>query len=174
MHGDKDEKTIIEKLVDTVKSFASDVATTASNAAQYAMEPDGKGIDPNMEAVEEKITKMYTLPTGAVAIPLAVPKKRVFQNPNTTKPAPNLSGRITPTYDIPIPGPMMPMGMAAEAVGKKETKTAAKKTAPKVAKKAAKQSNEKPARKKFNKHPKASAQSGVAKVAKKRSTNANR
>ena len=53
------------------------------------------------------------------------------------KPAPNLSGRITPTYDIPIPGPMMPIGMRTVT----NNKTNAAKNTGHVARKVGKLSN---------------------------------
>jgi len=171
---DKDEKTIIEKLVNTVKNVASDIATTASNAAQYAMESDAKKMEPNIEAVAEKTNEqMYMPTTDAAATPLPlVPKKRpASHKADRTKLSPNLSGRITPTYEIPLPGPMSPMGMATVVIAKKKTKTAAKQTAPKVAIKTGKKSGKKSAAKKSNK-PKKSKQSsalrlGRAKTARK-------
>jgi hypothetical protein len=128
---DKEEKTVIEKLVDTVKSVASDIATTASNAAQYAMESDAKKMEPNIEAVAKKTNEQVYMPTtDAAAMPLPlVPKKR------------------------PV--------AATVIIGKKKTKTASKKTAPKVAEKTGKKSEKKSAAKKSNKSKKSNQSSAL-------------
>ena len=62
MHDDKNEKTIIEKLVYTVKNVASDFTALASDAAQNAMEFDEKMFGPNTKtAGKEKPNKqMYS------------------------------------------------------------------------------------------------------------------
>ena len=88
MDGDKDDKSILEKFTDTVK----DMATSVTDAAKSAMEPEtGKTEDtPRMtadeiakeaaedpETVAEKTNEqMYISDAAAMPMPLVAPKKR--------------------------------------------------------------------------------------------------
>ncbi|MEA2899893.1 MAG: hypothetical protein QOJ84_5508 [Bradyrhizobium sp.] len=151
-----DEKSIPEKLTDaiskaadSVKSAVSHVIDTASNAAQHAMEANAEKISripaatPDPERVAGTTNEQVYIPeaSDAAAMPMPLfpaappPKKK---RAATAKVKPNLSGRITPTYDDPAPKSKMP------AVRKKKNKAAkksvAKKTANKPTKKTAKRS----------------------------------
>jgi hypothetical protein len=133
---DNDKKTIVEKLVDTVKNVTSDIRATN-------MDPR----EPNIEAVAEMGNEQMYMPTtdaAAMPLPLAPKKRSASQKADRTELSPDLSGRITPTYEIPLPGPMSPMGNSV----RDDRKKAAKKTAPKVAIKTGKKSGKKSAAKK--------------------------
>jgi hypothetical protein len=167
---DNDKKTIIEKLVDTVKNVTSDIATTALATKMDPREPKleaGKGNE-----------QLYMPTTDAAAMPLPLAPKKRPASQKADRTEPDLSGRITPTYEIPLPGPMSPMGNSV----RDDRKKAAKKTAPKVAIKTGKKSGKKSAAKKSNK-PKNSKPSSafklgrtktVKKAAKKRPKKAKR
>jgi hypothetical protein len=167
---DEDDKTIIEKLVDTVKNVASDIATTASNAAQYAMESDTTKMEPNSEAVAEMTNEQMYKPT-AMPSPV-VPKKRPApQKADKTKPSPSLSGRITPAYDIPVPSePMLPLGTEPALIEKIRKKTPSKNTAPKVGKKTGKKSGKKLAAKNITKARESAKQSAAPRAVKSKAT----
>jgi hypothetical protein len=130
MDDDKDDKSILEKFTDTVK----DMATSVTDAAKSAMEPEtGKTEDtPRMtadeiakeaaedpETVAEKTNEqMYISDAAAMPMPLVAPKKR------------KAPVRLTPAK---IP----PKKAAAKKSSKKAAKKkAAKKTAKKAFKKA--------------------------------------
>jgi hypothetical protein len=147
MDDDK-EKTIIEKLSDAVKG----VVDIASAAATKAMEPPES--DPQKVAGTAN-EQVYIPDAAAMPAPL-------FAEPKIPKKKPNLSGRITPTYDFPVPDSPMPSpkqtkkagvrkktgkkATKAATVPKKTGKKAVKKTK-KAPKKAAKKSSKKKSKK---------------------------
>jgi hypothetical protein len=106
--GDDKEKSIIENVSETVKSVL-DVASTAARAME----------DPGPDA------------TATPAPLISVPKA----SKNAT--APSMSGRITPTYDFPVPDTPMPSPQKKRKATKK-AKKAVKKTTRKQSKKSAK------------------------------------
>jgi hypothetical protein len=154
-----DEKSIPEKLTDaiskaahSVKSAVSHVIDTASDAAQHAMEANAEKLakvpaaKPDPERVAGTTNEQLYVPeaSDAAVMPMplvpAAPKPKNKRAPKTAaaKAEPNLSGRITPTYDFAPP----PSKMAVPGKTKKKPakKAIAKKAAGKPAKQAAKRS----------------------------------
>ena len=135
-----------------MKSAVSHIVDTASEAAQHAMEANAEKISriPAAKTDPEQVGTTNQQPyipqaSDAAAMPMllfpavAPPKKTPAPKRAAAANAePNLSGRITPTYDYPAPKSNMP------TPGKKKNKAAkkaiAKKSARKLAKKAAKRS----------------------------------
>ena len=122
MNDDK-EKTIIEKVSDVVKG----VWETASTAATKAMEPD-----PDPEKVAGTANDQVYLPDASDAV--TMPARLISTSKASKKiTAPNTSGRITPTYDFPVPDfPMPSLKKKRKAAVKNEE--AVKKTARKKSK----------------------------------------
>ena len=148
-----DEKSIpkkltdaISKAADSVKSAVSHVIDTASDAAQHAMEANAEKIsripaaklDPEQVAGTTNAQVYIPAAGDAAAMPMRlVPAARTPKKAAAAKAKPNLSGRITPTYDYP------PLKSKMPTVGKKKKaakKSVVKKTASKPAKKTAKRS----------------------------------
>ena len=154
----KDNKPIFEKITHAFNN----VVDTASAAAT-------KATDPDPEKVAGKANEQVLVGDAAIA-PEAVPP--VDENPNPrsmtadeiahhaaadTQPIvaarktpkkkavmPNLSGRITPTYDFPVPDTPMPSPQKPKAVKKaKKPANASAKAAKKSSKKAVKKSEAK-------------------------------
>jgi hypothetical protein len=127
---DKEEKNLIEKMVDKINDVVENIANTASDAAAHMMESDANNISaqPLIPVAADAAAMPMPLVPVARKKP-SVPKKTV-----AAKLAPSLSGRITPTYDFPPPESMIP------PVGKKKIKNAPNKTIPKAAKKTTKKS----------------------------------
>jgi hypothetical protein len=139
-----DEKSIPEKLTDaiskaalSVKSVVSHVIETASDAAQHAMEANAEKISrisparPDPEQVAGTTNEQLYIPQASDAAAMPMPLIPVAPEPKKKRAAkaePNLSGRITPTYDYPAPKSKMP------APGKKQKKAAKKAIAKKTAK----------------------------------------
>jgi hypothetical protein len=137
MDDDK-EKTIIEKFSDVVKG----VLDTAATAATKAMEPD-----PDPEKVAGTANEQVHMPEASD--PAAMPAP-LISTPKASKKiaAPGMSGRITPTYDFPVPDfPMPSLKKKRKAAVKKEKaikETARKKS--KAAKKTVRKSSKKSAK----------------------------
>lgn len=152
-----DEKSIPEKLTEaiskaahSVKSAVSHVIDTASDAAQHAMEANAERIaripparsDPEQVAgtTNEQLYIAQTSDAAAMPMPLIPvapePNKPRAAKAAAAKAAPNLSGRITPTYAYPAPKSKM------STLGEKKAakKAIAKKTAGKPVKQAPKRS----------------------------------
>jgi hypothetical protein len=142
---DDKDKSIFESVTDTIKNTI-DIAT---EAAKRAMEPEPIKVD------EEVV--MIPGPESADPMSPAPPMVAVVKKKPRKKPAVNTSGRITPTYDIPVPDTPLPTPKKA---AKKSSKTAKK-----TAKKAVKKSKVKKAAKKSA--PKKSAKKTTKKTAKK-------
>jgi hypothetical protein len=136
MDDDK-EKTIIEKFSDVVKG----VLDTASTAATKVMEPD-----PDPEKVAGTANEQVYMPVASDA---AAPAP-LISTPKASKKiaALSMSGRITPTYDFPVPDfPIPSLKKKRKAAVKKEKaikKTARKKS--KAAKKTMRKSSKKSAK----------------------------
>jgi hypothetical protein len=94
---DKEEKSIVEKMVDKINDVVANIANianTASNAAAYAMES-------NAEKMAGKVNEQADLPL--VTEPAAMPVPPVLnQRANETAAMSDLSNRITPAYDLPV------------------------------------------------------------------------
>jgi hypothetical protein len=123
-----DEKSIVEKVSDAVKG----IVDIASAAAMKALEP----------AVAEEVHP----PEATVPVtpePLVTTQITRQDNP------PDMSGRITPTYDFPAPKSKMPSKVkTAKKTAKKGFKKTAKKSAKKNAAKKWKSPAKAPAKKK--------------------------
>ena len=127
---DKEEKNLIEKMVDKINDVVENIANTASDAAAHMMESDANNI--SVQPLIPVAADAAAMPMPLV--PVARKKPSVPKNTVAAKLAPSLSGRITPTYDFPPPESMIP------PVGKKKIKNAPNRTIPKAAKKTAKKS----------------------------------
>jgi hypothetical protein len=133
MDDDKEDKTLFQTAIETVKEVASSVTEVIASA------PPSQRAEP---APEEN----FDAPP-MTADELAEHAAADTQPPAEDAPAsPNLSGRITPTYDIPVPDTPMPSPKKRKAV-KKSSKKSAKKASKKTAKKAAKKVTKKTAKK---------------------------
>jgi hypothetical protein len=133
MDDDKEDKSLFQKAIETVKEVASSVTEAIASA------PPSQRAEP---APEEN----FDAPP-MTADELAEHAAADTQPPAEDAPAsPNLSGRITPTYDIPVPDTPMPSPKKRKAV-KKSSKKSAKKASKKTAKKAAKKVTKKTAKK---------------------------
>jgi hypothetical protein len=127
VNDDKDDKNFIEKTINAVK----EIAHTASEAAKHAMEPEP--LKPGEEVVYLPVTGGGLMGEPVMEPFVIIPKKA------RKKKTPDVSGRITPTYDFPAPKSKMPLKTkAAKKTAKKKPKTVAKqKTAKRSAKKKA-------------------------------------
>ena len=133
MDDDKEDKSLFQKAIETVREVASSVTEVIASA------PPSQRAEP---APEEN----FDAPP-MTADELAEHAAADTQPPAEDAPAsPNLSGRITPTYDIPVPDTPMPSPKKRKAV-KKSSKKSAKKASKKTAKKAAKKVTKKTAKK---------------------------
>jgi hypothetical protein len=176
----KDNKTIFEKITDAFNN----VVDTASAAAT-------KATDPDPEKVAGKANEQVLVGDAAIA-PEAVPPVEENLNPRPmtadeiahhaaadTQPIvaakktpkkkavkPSLSGRITPTYDFPVPDTPMPSPKKPKAV--KKAKKSAKKSA-KAAKKSSKKAVKKSKAKKSVKTPPKKSKKAAETTAKKSS-----
>src|SRR5450432_376053 len=138
MDDDKDDKSLFQKAIETVKEIASsvtEVITSAPPSQRTEAAPPEENFDaPSMTA--EELAHHAAADTQAVPPAERAPRKKPT--------SPNLSGSITPTYDIPLPDtPMLsPKKRKAAVKTKKSAKKAFKKTkaAKKVTKKTAKKS----------------------------------
>jgi hypothetical protein len=147
MDDDKDDKSLFQKAIETVKEVASsvtEVVTSAPPSQRAEAVPPEENFDaPSMTA--EELAHHAAADTQPV-LPAKAPRKK----------SPNLSGRITPTYDIPVPDTPMPSPKKRRAVKtKKSAKKASKKSAKKAVKKVTKKTAKKSAKKtvKKNKTP---------------------
>jgi hypothetical protein len=133
MDDDKEDKSLFQKAIETVREVASSVTEVIASA------PPSQRAEP---APEEN----FDAPP-MTADELAEHAAADTQPPAEDAPAsPNLSGRITPTYDIPVPDTPMPSPKKRKAGVKNSSKKSAKK-ASKKAKKAAKTVTKKTAKK---------------------------
>ena len=137
MDDDK-EKTIIEKFSDVVKG----VLDTASTAATKAMEPD-----PDPEKVAGTANEQVYMPEASDAAATPAP---LIPTPKASKKiaALSMSGRITPTYDFPVPDfpiPLLKKKRKADVNKEKAIKKTARKKS-KAAKKTVRKSPKKSAK----------------------------
>jgi hypothetical protein len=146
---DKD-KGIVETAIEAVKEFASEV----SDAAKHAMEPS-EPIKPGDKVVMMPVVSDGMMGESMMPSFVVIRRGKKASKASKKKAAPNTSGRITPTYDFPVPYYPMPSPKK-----KRKAKKAAKKTAPKKSKTATKTSKE---------TPKKSAKSKVGKKTAKKS-----
>jgi hypothetical protein len=116
-----DDKTLIDKTIETIKH----VAQVATNAAMHALEPEP--VKPGDDVVDLPATGTGILMDDPVIEPFVIIPRRKKSAPRKT--TPDTSGRITPTYDFPLPTSKMPVRKkAAKKTAKKtKTKTVAKK-----------------------------------------------
>ena len=183
----KDNKTIFEKITDAFNN----VVDTASAAAT-------KATDPDPEKVAGKANEQVLVGDAPIAPELVPPVEENFNpRPMTadeiahhaaadTQPTvaakktikkkavmPSLAGRITPTYDFPVPDTPMPSPKKPKAV-KKAKKSAKKsaKAAKKSSKKAVKKSKAKKSVKTSPKKSKKAAKTTAKKSPKRKSTGA--
>jgi hypothetical protein len=144
MDDDKDDKSLFQKAIEAVRDVASSVAEVVTSAppSQRAEPAPEENFDaPPMTADE--------LAEHAAAVAQPVPPAK---NASRKKPAsPNLSGRITPTYDIPVPDSPMPSPTKRKAVKNKSSKKSVKKASKTTAKKAAEKVTNKTAKKSVKK-----------------------
>ena len=132
MDNDKEDKSLFQKAIETVKEVASsvtEVITSAPPSQRAEAAPPEENFDaPPMTA--DELAQHAAADTQGVPSAKKAPRK---------KPAsPNLSGRITPTYDIPVPDTPMPSPKKRKEAVKNSPKKSAKKASKKTAKKAAK------------------------------------
>lgn len=120
---DDKDKSILESVTDTIKN-TFDIAT---EAAKKAMEPEPLKADEEMVVVPDPAT------AGSDFMSPMPPMVAVVKKKPRKKSAADTSGRITPTYDIPVPDTPLP-------TSKKASKKASSKPAKKAAKKAVKKS----------------------------------
>jgi hypothetical protein len=152
MDGDND-KSLFEKAIESVKDIASSVteavkSTPPSARTETAIPPVEENFDaPPMTA--EELAHHAAADTQPVTPAKKAPRKK------TT--SPNLSGRITPTYDFPPPDSPMPSSKKRKGVVKKAKKPAkaAKKKAVKQAAKKTKSKKGAPPKKSAKKSKKA-------------------
>lgn len=137
MDGDKEDKSFFEKAIESVKDIASSVTEAVRSAPPSARtETAIHRVEESFDArpmTAEEIAHHAAADTQHVA-----PAKKSLQRKTTS---PDLSGRITPTYDFPPPDSPMPSpkkrkGFVKKA--KKSAKAARKKAIKRVAKKEAK------------------------------------
>jgi hypothetical protein len=125
-----DDKSVVSKLVDKFSEVVESISASASKAAQDTTEASAKKIEPGPDRVARTANEQIYIPeaTDAAAMPLPLmgPPKVARK-----KSGPSMSGRITPTYDIPLPDTPLP---AAKKKTKGSKKAAAKKGAEKPAK----------------------------------------
>jgi hypothetical protein len=103
MDDDKDDKPLFEKAIETVKVIASSVTEAVMAASPLAPTETtipciDKNFDAPLKTAEEHIRQ------ASVETQPIISKK----NPRKKTASPNLSGRITPTYDFPPPDSPMP------------------------------------------------------------------
>jgi hypothetical protein len=136
MDDDKEDKSFFQKAIETVKDVASsvtEVVTSAPPSQRTEPVPPEDNFDaPPMTA--EELAEHAAADTQPEA-----PRKK--------PPSPNLSGRITPTYDIPVPDTPMPSPKKRKAAKKSSKKLAPKKSAKKSTKKTSKRTAKKATKK---------------------------
>jgi hypothetical protein len=122
-----DDKNIIEKAIEAVK----DIAHSASEAAKHALEPEP--IKPGEEVLMLAPEGGSLLGEAPMPQYVVLPRKK---SRKASKKTPDMSGRITPTYDFPAPTSKMPAKKkTAKKTAKKPAKKSAKKTKSAVKKK---------------------------------------
>ena len=150
MDDDKEDKSLFQKAIETVKDVASsvtEVVTSAPPSQRTEAAPPEENFDaPPMTA--EEIAQHAAADTQPV-LPAKAPRKKPASQ--------NLSGRITPTYDIPVPDTLMPKKRKAVKTKKSAPKKSAKKSSKKSAKKSTKKATKKAVKKVTKKTAKKSA-----------------
>jgi hypothetical protein len=120
MDGDKDDKSLFEKAIETVKDIASSVTEAVKSAppsARTEKAPSEEDLDaPPMTA--EEIAQHAAADTQPV-----IPAKNAIRGKTAS---PSMSGRITPTYDFPPPDFPMPSRKTRKAAVRKAKKSAKK------------------------------------------------
>ena len=154
MDGDKDDKSLFEKAIESVKDIASSVTEAVKSAPPSARtETAIPPVEENFDApplTAEELAHHAAADTQPVTPTKKAPRKK------TT--SPNLSGRITPTYDFPPPDSPMPSSKKRKGVvkkAKKPAKAAKKKAVKQAAKKTAKKAKKAPPKKSAKKSKKA-------------------
>jgi hypothetical protein len=155
-----DDKNLIEKTVETIKH----IAQVASDAVNHALEPEP--IKPGEEVVYLPVTGGGIMGDSIMPPLIVIPRRKKSAPKQET---PDTSGRITPTYDFPVPTSKMPV--KKKAGEKQKPKTFAKK-------KTAKKSSKKNAAKKWKSSAKVAAKkrktTGKKAVKKKKAKKAKR
>jgi colicin import membrane protein len=126
MDGDKDDKSLIEKAIESIKDIASSVTEVVKSAPPSARAEMGTAEE---DFDSPPMTAEELAHHAAADTQPAIPEKKATRNKTAT---PSLSGRVTPTYDFPPPDSPMPSfekRKAAVKKTKKSAKTAKKKTA---------------------------------------------
>lgn len=137
MDDDK-EKSFVEKMVDKINDVVENLATTASDAVQFAMEPNPK---PEPEQVARTANEQVYIPEAIDPAPLILSKPAVEKR--------KVPVRLAPSKMPP-----------KKAAAKKANKRSSKKSATKSAKK--------PAKKSLAKKSKKAAKKNAKKITKKR------
>jgi hypothetical protein len=106
---DDKEKSIVEKMVDKINDVVENLATTAADALQHAMEPDPK---PEPEQVAGTSNEQVYIPEANDPAPLILSKPAVKKRKGPVKLAPS----------------KMPPKEAAKKASKKSSKKTATKT----------------------------------------------
>ena len=145
MDGDKDDKSLFEKAIESVKDIASSVTEAVKSAPPSARTETAIPVEENLDAppmTAEELAQHAAADTQPVT-----PAKKARRGKTTS---PNLSGRITPTYDFPPPDSPMPSSRNGKGVvkkAKKPTKAAKKKAVKQAAKKTVKKAKKAPPKK---------------------------
>jgi hypothetical protein len=125
------------------------------------MESTAKKLEPNPGQVAGTANEQFCIPEAADAAAMPTPLMSILKVPKK-KSTPSMSGRITPTYDIPVPDTPLPARM------KRAKKGSEKATTKKVAKRSATKSSKNTKRTKSSAGRKAMRAKEIAKkVAKK-------
>jgi hypothetical protein len=147
MDGDKDDKSLFAKAIESVKDIASSITEAVKSAPPSTRPENAIPVEENLDAPRMTAEE---LAEHAAADTQPVTSTEKAGREKTT--SPNLSGRITPTYDFPPPDFPMPSSKKRRRVVKK-----AKKPAKAAKKKAVKQAAKKTAKKAKKATPKKSA-----------------
>jgi hypothetical protein len=161
MDDDKDDKPLFQKAIEIVKDVASSVTEVVTSAPPSQRTEAVPAVKENLVAAPmtaEEIAHHAAADTQPVMAAKKIPRKKAA--------APSLSGRITPTYDIPVPDSPMPAPKRKKA--KKSVKKPAKAAKQTTVKKAMKKSKAKKAVKKTAKKSKKTAKKTVKKSSKKK------
>ena len=162
MDDDKDDKPLFQKAIEIVKGVASSVTEVVTSAPPSQRTEAVPAVEENLDAppmTAEEIAHHAAADTQPVIAAKKIPRQKAA--------APSLSGRITPTYDIPVPDSPMPAPKKRKKA-KKSVEKPAKAAKQKTVKKAVKKSKTKKAVKKTGKKSKKTAKKTVKKSSKKK------
>ena len=160
MDGDKDDKSLLEKAIESVKDIASSVAEAVKSAPPSAR-TETATFEEDLDAppmTAEEIAQHAAADTQPV-----IPTKNEVRRKTAS---PSMSGRITPTNDFPPPDSPMPSRKKrktavrkAKKLGKKLATAAKKKIVRKAVKKTTKKAKEAVPKKSAKKSKKAKKKS---------------